>query len=330
MTATDQFGLQGAVAQSGTVPPVAECDVTDFSLLEKFREQRSKWISWYSFRKDDPNNIEGQIISMIFLDLSYRTLASGRGDFSKGPDIAARSGVLAHILDQGYVAIQVLAIRRLLDKRKDVLSLRRLFDDIRANSGLITRENFVAYDGSPYDPNDWQLLPKDPMIQIWGIDAPGLHRFVRSSERNKVFDKLSGTDQANRNRKDTITTAVFDKLLSWLDCQEAKNLVTLSHKFFAHASDLPSREGATYTGVLLKDIEAIQRAIVSVERAITDDILFMGIARDVVAMEPLGFLKGLDRVYVPTETISEMDAHWERLRKDRDSWRNAYEAELYK
>jgi hypothetical protein len=330
MTAPDQFGLQGAVAQSGTLPPVEHCGVSDFALLEKFRERRAKWISWYSFRKDDPNNIEGQIISMIFLDLSYRTLASGRGDFSKGPDIAARSGILAHMLDQGYVAIQVLAIRRLLDKRKDVFSLRRLFDDIRAKSEVITRENFVAYDGSPYDPNDWQQLPEDPMIQIWGIDAPGLQRFVRSSERNKIFDNLSGTDQANRNRKDTIKPDVFDKLLTWLDCQEARDLVKLSHKFFAHASDLDSREGVRYTGVLLKDIEAIQRAIISVERAITDDILCMGIARDVVAMEPLGFLKGLDQVYVPTETISEMDAHWEQLRKDRDSWRNAYEAELYK
>jgi len=309
---------------------VQQCDVSDFELLEKFRELRAKWISWYSFRKDDPNNIEGQIISMVFLDLSYRTLASGRGDFSKGPDIAARSGILAHMLDQGYVAIQVLAIRRLLDKRDDVFSLRRLFDDIRANSGLITRENFVAYDGTVYDPNGWQKLPQDPMIQIWGIDAPGLTQFVRSSERHRIFDNLSGTDQSNRNRTNTIRPAIFDKLLAWLDCQEAKNLVKLSHKFFAHASDLDSREGLIYTGVILKDIEAIQRAIVSVESAITDDILCMGIARNVVAMEPLGFLQGLDRVYVPTETISEMDAHWEQLRKDRDSWRNAYEAELYK
>jgi len=234
------------------------------------------------------------------------------------------------MLDQGYVAIQVLAIRRLLDKRDDVFSLRRLFDDIRANSGLITRENFVAYDGTVYDPNGWQKLPQDPMIQIWGIDAPGLTQFVRSSERHRIFDNLSGTDQSNRNRTNTIRPAIFDKLLAWLDCQEAKNLVKLSHKFFAHASDLDSREGLIYTGVILKDIEAIQRAIVSVESAITDDILCMGIARNVVAMEPLGFLQGLDRVYVPTETISEMDAHWEQLRKDRDSWRNAYEAELYK
>jgi hypothetical protein len=130
-----------------------------------------------------------------FLDLSYRTLVSGRGDFSKGPDIAARNGVLAHMLDQGYVAVQVLAIRRLLDKRKDVFSLRRLFDDIHANSGLITRENFVAHDGVPYDPNGWlPMAAPDPMIRIWRSDALNLIPFVRSSERHKVFDNLSGVE----------------------------------------------------------------------------------------------------------------------------------------
>lgn len=327
---TNHFGLQGAVAHDGTLPAAEQCDVSHPALLEEFRKQRMKWISWYSFQKDDPNNIEGQIIGMIFLDLNYRILVSGRGDFSKGPDIAARNGVLAHILDQGYVAIQVLAIRRLLDKRADVLSLRRLFDDIRSNTGLITRENFVVYAGSPYDPDSWQQLPHDPMSRILGSNAPNLIRFARSSDRHDIFDKLSGADQSNRNRKDTIRPAVFDKLLNWLDGEEANNLVKLSHKFFAHAADLDSREGFEYTGIFLKDIETVQRAIVSVERAITNDILCMGVLRDVVPIEPLGFLKGLDRAYVLTETIPEMNARWEELRTDRDSWSDAYKAELYR
>jgi hypothetical protein len=35
--------------------------------------------------------------------------------------------------------------------------------------------------------------------------------------------------------------------------------VKLSHKFLAHASDIQSRKGMEYTGVLLKDIEVVQK-----------------------------------------------------------------------
>jgi hypothetical protein len=152
---------------------------------------------------------------------------------------------------------------------------------------------------------------------------------LHCSERHKIFDKLSGILLADRNRQDTIRIEIFERLQSWLNSAEPKKLVILSHKFFAHAADVASRKGLSYSGVSLKDIEAAQKAIISVERAITDDILYIGESRDVVAMQPLGFLKGLDAVYVPKEAIAEMDAHWDELEKDRNKWRNAYKAELY-
>jgi hypothetical protein len=298
--------------------------------LTKYRKKRAEWLSWYWFQKDDPNNIEGQIIGMIFLDLSYRILAKPRGDMKNGADIAAKSNILAHMLDQGYVATQVLAIRRLLDKGGNVFSIRRLLADIQNNRKLITREIFVAHDGSPYDPDAWQALPPTIEAQVFGIDAPGFAGYVRSSERHKMFDKLSGVAPGDRSRQDMIRIEIFEKLQSWLNSAEAEKLVTLSHKFFAHAADVASRNSLTYSGVSPKDIQAAQRAIINVERAITDDILCIGVAREVVAMAPLGFLKGLDAVYAPTDAIADMEAYWEELKKDRNRWKDSYEAELYK
>lgn len=121
---------------------------------------------------------------------------------------------------------------------------------------------------------------------------------------------------------------IFEKLQSWLASAEAEKLVALSHKFFAHAADIASRNALTYSGVSLKDIEAAQKAIIAVEQAITDDILCMGVLRDVVAMTPLGFLKGHDAVYVPKEAIAEMRARWDELKR-RNTWRNAHRTELY-
>jgi hypothetical protein len=308
---------------------VEQCDVSDPLLLDRFRQKREQWLSLYSFNKNDPNSIEGQIVSMVFLDLSYRMIAMARGNVARGPDIAARNLLLEHLLDNGYLATQVLAIRRLLDKRGDVCSLRRLFDDIRRNNELITRENFVAYDGCPYDPDSWRSVSQGALEQIWGIEAPSLFRFLRSSERHKTFDKLAGVGAANRHRKDQISNAVYDRLESWLATPEAKKLVKLSHKFLAHASDLSHREGLVFAGVPFKDIETIHQAIVRVERAITDDILYIGVAREVVAMPPLGFLAGLDRAYAPSEVIAEMETRWAELVEHRNKWKDDYEAELY-
>ena len=66
-----------------------------------------------------------------------------------------------------------------------------------------------------------------------------------------------------------------------------------------------------------------------VERAITADLLMIGVAREVVAMQPLGFLKSLDAPYVGTETLAKMDAHWKELKDERNSWSKGYEEDLY-
>ena len=50
-----------------------------------------------------------------------------------------------------------------------------------------------------------------------------------------------------------------------------------------------------YSGIALADVDEVHRALVRVERAITDLLLFIGVYRDVVPMPPLGLLKGLEQ-----------------------------------
>jgi hypothetical protein len=323
-----KFGLQ-EFNPNTPPPPIEKCDVSKPQELAKYRKKRGEWLGWYEFRKDEPNNIEGQIIRMTFLDMGYRMLTKPRSDTPQDVNIAARNGLLAHALDIGYAATQVLAIRRLLDRRKDVASLQRLLSDLKKNRNLITRENYVAHDGKPYDPDGWQSLPPSPEIQIWGSQAPGLYGYVISKIRQEMFDKLSRVPEASRSRADLISEEIFDRLESWLRSVEAEKLIALSHKFFAHAADSNSLGTLAESGVLLSDIEKAQKAIVRVERAITDDILYIGVTREVVAMQPLGFLHGLDATYVTTEMIAKMDAHWDELKAERNSWSKGYENDLY-
>lgn len=80
-----------------------------------------------------------------------RRLAQARGEKS-----AARNGLLAEFIDQGFINLQALALRRLLEPpatnpNKQIISLRRILTDIRKHHELVTRENYVCHDGLPYD-----------------------------------------------------------------------------------------------------------------------------------------------------------------------------------
>ncbi len=162
------------------------------------------------------------------------------------------------MLDQGYAATQVLAIRRLLDKGSDVLSLQRLLNDIQKQRDIITRENFVAYDGKPYDPDGWAAQPASVESQVFGVEAAGFYPWLMSGVRHDLFDKLSGVSKANRSRSDKIKMSVFEKLQAKLRSVEAEKLITLGHKFFAHAADITTRGSLTRSGSALSDIVPLQ------------------------------------------------------------------------
>jgi hypothetical protein len=316
--------------RSPYVTSIDDCDVnvTKRKKLARYRAKREEWLGWYKFREDEPHGIERQIFSMIFIDLGYRTLAEPRHKADKSQKIAARSNLLAHLLDQGYVASQVLAIRRLLDKGNDVISVRRLLDDIFKNRHLLTRENYVCYDGLPYDPDAWQELPPSFETRMWGIQAPGLSKYAGARARHEAFDRLSGVLASERKRDDLIRESVFQRLKQWLEVSPAKKIITLSHKFLAHAADMSSRGSLEYSGVKLTDIAAVHRAIIRVERAIANELLFIAEARDVVPMPPLGLFQDLDTPYALPDSMASMQKLWDQLTDERNKWAEGVADEL--
>lgn len=308
--------------------PIDQCDVVDRKRLEEYREKRYEWLSWYELRKGEPNTIQQQIFSMMFLDMAYRILASARQSTEEGAASSAQSGLLAHFLDQGYVATQVFAIRKLLDKSKDVFSMRRLLDDMTEHRDLITRENYVCHDGLPFDSEAWQSQEQGVEVQMWGIQAPGLGRFLGSRLRHEMFDKLSGVLPTARQRGDLIKEEVFEKLKNLLVNSTAQKIVLLSNKFFAHAATEDSRGALAFSGIELSDVDEVQRAFVRVERAITDLLLFIAIGRHVVPMRPLGMFKGLEHPYATLESIKNMYKTWDQLEEERNQWANGIEKDI--
>jgi hypothetical protein len=293
---------------------VEECQVKNCPALRKYRNKRYEWFSWYLHRTNEPNSIERQIASMTFSDVAYRTLAEPRRDPNEDSNLAAKNGLLVHLLDQGYVATQILAIRRLLDTRPDVISVRRLLDDICKHRTLLTREIYVCYDGLPYTA---KIQTANSQL---GFQPPEVSKHINAHIRHEQFDALSRVSPSERKRDDLIKESVFQNLRQRLETSLPKQLVLLSHKFFAHAADLNSRGNLRYVGLLLADIAEAQKTIIQVEREIRNKLLVVGVATDVVPMPPLGFLKGLDNPYASTDSITRMQEYWDQLVKERDEW----------
>ena len=119
----------------------------------------------------------------------FRTLSHiGATDHGSG----LHNPFLTEALIEGHIAIQVLAIRRLMDKAKDVISLWRLLEDLKKYIGLFTRENFVAYDGLPYDYEATERRVIAAHInkgQFWSAKS-GPEAYSPSRRAHEMFDRL--------------------------------------------------------------------------------------------------------------------------------------------
>lgn len=310
--------------------PIAQCDVMDKKKLEAYRAHWRRWMAWYEHSPQEPHSIEQQIHTMLFNDLTYRSVVSARSSVPQETEISARTASLAYLLDTGYVTTQVLSVMRLLDPHRNVISVMRLLMDVRSNRETITRENYVSGTGFPYKPAPPQSEAEDPSAEEaeLGLSRTERHDWIYSHDLHQTFDRLSGTSSQNRSRTDTIPDSVFKRLNAWLNTEPIRNLETLRNKFLAHAANAAERGEAKNQGVKFAQLDEAQRAIIRVERAITDLVLSRRIARDVVPMAPLGQFAKLNLVYATKEAEEEMYRRWDELTDERNHWRNGILDEL--
>ena len=70
------------------------------------------------------------------------------------------------------------------------------------------------------------------------------------------------------------------------------------------------------------ELDEAQRAIIRVERAVTDLVLARRIARDVVPMPPLGLFAKLDLAYATKDAENQMYNRWNELSDERNEWKH--------
>src|SRR5450759_4513631 len=194
---------------------IGQCDVPPErrSSLETYRAKRRQWLEWLD--TDEHHAIWTNVSALVWNDVSFRTLAQLAVD---NPESCLGNTLVAEKLINGHGATQILAIRRLVDNRRDVISLRRLIKDVRRKFELFTRENYVCFDGLPYDYE--AVMRKDMEARagtgpFWGATT-GPYAWGTSSMVHAHFDKLSGVNAANRSREDHLPVALVDNVEAWL------------------------------------------------------------------------------------------------------------------
>jgi hypothetical protein len=295
--------------------------VVDQQQLAMYLAKRTKWLSWYETGAGESNSLQDQWFSMLLSEMSYRV---ARDDAAQEPASTLNIPLVAHLLNSGYLSSQVLATRRLLDKRSDVVSLRRLIDDIRENRNLITREVYVSFDGTPYDP----ALPELTTNGLQPADSP-FSQWNRSRVRQERFDRLSSVLAKDRSRDDLIHQSIFLKMDQWIESSGASKLITLSHKYLAHAAQQSTIGTAVPSGVSFAEVEHIQKAVVQSMRVIYDIILSSGVYSEVVPRVPLGFFGPVWDEQHLIQSTTRRNKQWDEMAEVRNQWVKNLDDELF-
>jgi hypothetical protein len=179
---------------------------------------------------------------MVWTDVAFKTLTN----FAVGnEENALNNHLMIEALLDGHVATQVLAIRRLMDN--DNISLRHLVKDLGRNFALLTRENYVCFDGVPYD---YMAVRQARFLENagnWGkggvwVPNSGPQGDGTSELAHKQFDKLAGIAPTKRNPDDRLPISLLRTIEKWLDDSGADDLAKWSHTYLAHAGGPERRE----------------------------------------------------------------------------------------
>ena len=232
---------------------ICTCDVKDKANLALFIQKREEWERCVV--GSEPHAVHRQVTHMLWNDTVFRTFNEARRLTVEGKSKKhGFNAPLIRLLDEGFVATQTMSIRRLTDRNfrdpeKAVISLVRVLDDIKENADLVTRENYVCHEGTPYAEPDSM---KDGVAWMhW-----------RRKQAN--FDKLSGTTQDKRERSDRMQKSILKSLSRELkNCDSVRRYV---NKFIAHASDPATNSELTEEEkkITLDKLDDCYRAIIRV------------------------------------------------------------------
>lgn len=308
---------------------ISDCDVASDrrSGLQSFRDKRSLWLSWID--TDEYHAISNVISAMVWSDVAFRTLSHLAMNDDRN---ALNNTILSEGLINGHIAIQILAIRRLMDNRKDgIISLRKLLKDIRNHFNLFTRENYVCFDGLPYDYDSVQQEIIDATVGsglVWGSTS-GPKAYSSSQMAHQRFDKLAGIDPAHRTRRDRLPKSLLKTVESWLDNSVAVELANWSHVFLAHAGGQRERSKIPDNTVTMNKISEAIKILARVTEAVSAWLLCGGsLDNSLMPIAQFNQFEMLDGNIMHSKNEAEAERIWRQLSDERNNYLDELEVSL--
>lgn len=297
--------------KAGRMKDICSCDVKDKELLALFREKLKHWKACLS-DDNDCHSIYNQLNVLFWDHAVYKTFNEARrlseetGDLSTG-----LQGTIINLLDKNFMDIQAIAIRRLTevssrDPDKEVYSLRRLIDEIRENSNLYIRENYVCYDGLAFD------------------EAPGEDhhaRYSRSSRQTR-YDYLSGKDKDSRMRGDKLSSAVLVAMKKEIekDFEITKEVRIYVNKWVVHAAANQNRKKHVQVldNISLQKLDDCYQALIRIGKKIElliDEFLLCSVPTPLFDQ-----LENWDKPVVIKEDLKALKKYWDERSDEIEKW----------
>ncbi|MBM3632643.1 MAG: hypothetical protein FJX03_02910 [Alphaproteobacteria bacterium] len=278
--------------------PIESCEVEDKESLKQYRACLLRWNRWLF---DAPHNaLVNQILRMLQYDATFRMINLARELSVNVPnENVGFNWLFLQSYNYGYASSQLSMIRKLAcDTRSDVISLRRLIMDITENQHLLTRENYVCYNGLPFE-------------------SMGLNNNLLSDLRHNQFDHLcKATLTKVKNRKQTVPFKIVEKMLNKLG--SCNNLAPVVNKFIAHADDDKGTNKRSYK-VTLNRISQCHKEICQLFQFISAHLL--GIKHSALMPEFLGSASiNMDKAFCLTANLDTLDKFWAEHENTLKSW----------
>jgi hypothetical protein len=316
--------------------PLHECDVLDKDLLILYRDKRRSWRDLIF--ADDSHAIVKQINLMSWSYAVFRVINETRriAVQSKRPS-AALNQMLAEFIDNGFVATQALAIRRLMEPpakkaERQVVSLRRLVDDVVEHQHVFTREIFIGFNGAPLDPEpgrarSWererQRLEQAGGAACWfeAYVTSGPDAWEHAERLHQTFDRLTNGGPGKRERTDRIPSHVFQPLRACLSRPAIEKATALCNKLIAHAADPVSRAASIYAldGVTFHQLDDAHRTMITAAEFVAGSLLSDTVANP-IAIPQFDLFANLDTSWIDCSALEELNEHWRSISRQRESW----------
>jgi hypothetical protein len=296
---------------------------SNVSVISDLQGRLREWTDW--FDGDDVHSIQAQVAEMLLRTAFYKSINESRKylpDDGQGGTIA--NGLLHELIDDGYVVMHAMVIRRLLDdnKKNSVRSVTRLLRDIAKHAPALTRHNVFAarnllYDYAPVHELRYQEAAAEARARMERPVFVSGEGWSDSAAWHDIWDRLCGTDDHTRSPSDCPAEARFHKLRE--DLLRAGESVTAHvDNYIAHAASKAKRRTLPpdCDRLTLQSLWDAERAIVRVVGFISSSVI-TGVQTGAPSTAFDQF-EHMDAPFVVPEALTAVHRAWDRYSEEMD------------